>query len=277
MFENVNKKAVILGVVAVSLLAVGFTGFNKGKVIAKVGRVKVYQSQYDDLYKRFPAETQKQLDTEDGKKRLMDQLVNEALLINQAKTLGLHKDPEYTTRVEDAEKQLLLKLLVDKEINQDVSITNQDIQAFYDQNPAAFAAIQQRRCSHILVATQAEADKAYQRVMAGEAFDKVASDLSIDASKGNGGDIGWYRKGQIAQKAFEDKLFILRPVGSVSRPTKTDLGYHVIKLTGITNTPNLTVEQARNQIINVLRNQKQQAALNTYMAKLKETVDVTTY
>jgi peptidyl-prolyl cis-trans isomerase C len=82
------------------------------------------------------------------------------------------------------------------------------------------------RASHILVATQAEANEVIGRLAAGEDFATVAMDVSQCPSKAQGGDLGAFGKGMMV-KEFEDAAFSLG-VGELSGPVQTRFGWHVI-------------------------------------------------
>lgn len=82
---------------------------------------------------------------------------------------------------------------------------------------------------HILVATKAEADAIEQQLKAGADFATLAREKSIDpGSKNNGGDLGWFGKGQMVPE-FEKAAFSLAP-GQISAPVKTNYGYHIIQV-----------------------------------------------
>ena len=86
------------------------------------------------------------------------------------------------------------------------------------------------RASHILVKTKKEAENILERLNNGETFEAIARQVSLCPSKENGGDLGFFDKGQMV-KAFEDACFSAE-VGQVVGPVKTDFGYHIIKITG---------------------------------------------
>jgi foldase protein PrsA len=89
--------------------------------------------------------------------------------------------------------------------------------------------VEQVHAQHILVADEATAQTVIERLNAGEDFAVVAKELSTDTgSASNGGDLGWFPKGAMV-KEFEDAAFSLEP-GTVSKPVKTDYGYHIIKV-----------------------------------------------
>ena len=88
----------------------------------------------------------------------------------------------------------------------------------------------QARASHILVKTEDQANQILKRLADGEEFDKVARRFSSCPSGKNGGDLGWFGKGQMVPE-FEKVAFENEP-GKVVGPVKTQFGYHVIKITG---------------------------------------------
>jgi len=86
---------------------------------------------------------------------------------------------------------------------------------------------EQVHARHILFATREEAEAALARIKAGEDFATLATELSTDTgSKENGGDLGWFTRGQML-KEFEDAAFSL-PVGQVSEVVETSAGFHLI-------------------------------------------------
>ena len=88
----------------------------------------------------------------------------------------------------------------------------------------------QVRASHILVKTEAYAQRMMKRITDGEDFAAVAKRFSSCPSGKNGGDLGWFGKGQMVPE-FEQVAFENEP-GKVVGPVKTQFGYHVIKVTG---------------------------------------------
>ena len=87
------------------------------------------------------------------------------------------------------------------------------------------------RARHILVQTLAEAMDAREKITdRGEDFGSVAQELSKCPSGQNGGDLGFFGRGQMV-KPFEDAAFGL-PMNSVSLPVQTQFGYHLIQRTG---------------------------------------------
>ena len=84
---------------------------------------------------------------------------------------------------------------------------------------------------HILVETEEEARATYERLRKGEDFATVAKEVSKDTGSGaNGGDLGWFGKGAMVTE-FETAAFAMK-VGEISKPIKSQFGYHIIQVLG---------------------------------------------
>jgi peptidyl-prolyl cis-trans isomerase C len=82
--------------------------------------------------------------------------------------------------------------------------------------------------SHILVKTEQEALGILYDLRQGKDFGELARQKSLCPSKRDGGDLGWFGRGQMVRE-FEAAAFGLKP-GELSRPVKTPFGWHIIKL-----------------------------------------------
>ena len=87
----------------------------------------------------------------------------------------------------------------------------------------------QVRASHILVSSEREANRILEELRKGKDFGEMARRNSSCPSGKSGGDLGFFGKGQMV-KEFEDAAFSLKE-GELSKPVKTDFGFHIIKVT----------------------------------------------
>ncbi len=89
--------------------------------------------------------------------------------------------------------------------------------------------VTQVKASHILVSSQSEALRLEKKIKGGKSFEDLARKHSSCPSGKKGGDLGYFRKGQMVPE-FDAAVFSME-VGAVSAPIKTQFGYHLIKLT----------------------------------------------
>lgn len=85
------------------------------------------------------------------------------------------------------------------------------------------------KASHILVETEEEAISLKEEILAGTAFEDAAMENSLCPSGADGGDLGYFGKGQMVRE-FEEAAFDLK-VGEISEPVKTNFGWHLILVT----------------------------------------------
>jgi peptidyl-prolyl cis-trans isomerase C len=91
--------------------------------------------------------------------------------------------------------------------------------------------MEQVNASHILVKTEAEALEALKKINEGISFEQTAKYLSLCPSGKSGGSLGWFGKGMMVPE-FEKACFSAKK-GDIIGPVKTQFGYHLIKIIGI--------------------------------------------
>ena len=105
-------------------------------------------------------------------------------------------------------------------------ISSLSASAFYkDFKPHQYTVV---KASHILVQTEAKANALKNMLNEGEDFAYLARQYSLCPSRSIGGDLGYFKRGQMV-KEFENAAFSL-PVGEVSDPVQTQFGWHLIKV-----------------------------------------------
>lgn len=147
-------------------------------------------------------------------------------------------------------------------------VSKEDVLKYYEEHKGDFGAPEERQAAHILIplaatAFQAEQDavkaKAVQLLLQAKQnpakFAELAKLNSQDpGSAANGGDLGFFARGMMV-KPFDDAVFALK-VGEISELVRSDFGFHIIKLTAVKPSRALPFDEARESIINKLRQQK---------------------
>ena len=179
---------------------------------------------------------------------------------------------------------LTIKALIDKEVMQKVSVSDQQVRAYYDENPNMFRRPEQVRASHILIqvpqgADQAKRDQALATIKAlkvridnGEDFASLAMENSEGPSKAKGGDLGFFGREQMV-KPFSDAAFALQP-GQISDVVETQFGYHLIKVTERQDEQTMAFNDVKEAISSRLRQEEESKKIDAYLENLKEHADI---
>lgn len=245
----------------------------KGLYLAKVGDTVITQADFDKEMKGLPEFVQKMFEGSSGKEKFLDELIKRELLYKEALKKGLDRDSEYLKKIEDFKKITLVGLLLQKEIETKVKVSDQEVKDYYEKNKEKFAPVGQIKASHILVKTEEEAKKIIERLKKGEDFAQLAKKYSIDtASAKNGGDLGYFSRGQMVPE-FEAAASRLNP-GGISEPVKTKFGYHIIKVTDKKVGQVVDFEKVKGLISQNLVAERQKEAFDSYIEGLKKSYKV---
>ena len=168
-----------------------------------------------------------------------------------------------------------------------IAVTEEAARSYYDSNRNLFKQSAQVRASLILIKldpmADAEVKKAAEKKIkmiqgkldAGADFTELARQYSEDPSSANGGDLGYFSRGEVV-KSVENIAFILRP-NAVSDVVRTPVGYQIIKVVDKKPEINPSYEDVKGRIIDRLRKGKVQDALSQYVGKLKDAAKIERY
>ena len=198
------------------------------------------------------------------------------------------KRMELTTRElkDQMQRSMTIKKLLDKKLGASVTVSQQDLRAYYDQHPDKFNRPERLRASHILIKVDNRLDKAKKaaarvkieqaqaQLKGGKDFAALAREISQCPSAAKGGDLGSFSSGTMVP-AFEQAALALKP-GQISDVIQTEFGFHLIKLTEKQPGSTVTFEKARGRIEPMLKQQKVQEALQAYIDTLKQGATITT-
>ncbi len=196
---------------------------NKADAIAVVNGQYIAKSTLDALEKEIAERSHGQTFP---KEKLVEELIQRELLVQDAAQKQLDKSPEVLAQLEAAKKALLTQADLQNFIKAN-PVTEAEIKAEYDSKVAAEKGTEYK-ASHILVKTEAEAKKLIAELDKGADFAKLANKNSLDAKESqNGGDLGWFSAGQMVAP-FSEAVAALEKGKYTKEPVKTQFGYHVI-------------------------------------------------
>lgn len=194
---------------------------------------------------------------------VLDQLIQQTLL---ADTM----DGEISRRsalVIENERRAIIADEAIRKVMDDVIDSDMILEA-YEARYAEAEPETEYNASHILVETEDEATALIEELEEGADFAALAQEHSTGPSAANGGELGWFGEGMMVPAFFEPVAALA--VGDISEPVQTEFGWHVIKLNETRNKERPSLEDARDEIEQELR----QIAFEDYVESLEEDADI---
>jgi peptidyl-prolyl cis-trans isomerase SurA len=259
-------------------------------------------------------------------KDLLRDLIDTQLLSQKAEELGINADTDVIKRLDELRKQMhaesmedlekaaqaqgvsfeefkqnlknsiLTQRVVQQEVGQHISVTQQEIQDFYNQHKNEMQRPEQVRLSEILIipaqpaqpsaaavglkspsavtgdeavaAAKAKADGIYAQLVKGANFNDLAKASSGGPTAAQGGDLEYFKRGTLS-KQLEDQVFGLK-AGQFTEPIRTNQGWVILKVTEHQSEGIPTLREVEPQIQERLYMSKMQPALREYLTKLRE-------
>lgn len=176
---------------------------------------------------------------------IVNQMINDRLVAKEAAKEGLDKDPDVAKRIEEAKAQVVRDAFVEKKMAG--KITDASIKAKYDEVIKNLPPQDEIRASHILVKDEATAKDVIAQLNKGGNFATLAKKYSMDPTKENGGDLGYFVRTAMV-KEFGDAVFAMKKGETTKTPIKTQFGYHIIRVTDRRPQQKPKFEQVKDQI-----------------------------
>ena len=203
----------------------------------------------------------------------VDQVKKQYFAGNQAKLDKQLKEQGYTVESFQAaiRSQLLSEKIYDA-VTKAAAVTDAQVTKYYNENKAQYNVAESRDVRHILVKTKPEADKIYVQIKAGGDFAVLAKKYSLDpGSKANGGKLTITRGQTVAP--FDKAAFLLT-TNQVSRPVKTQFGYHVIQpVSAVRPAKTTPLKDVTAQIKAQLQEKAKNDAITKWTADIKKTYE----
>ena len=234
------------------------------EVIATVNGIKITQGDLASARAEVGAEIAS-IPVEARTRVLVEYLVENQLMAEAAEKDKLATGPVFEDRIKYYRRRALRDLYFDKHVRG--TVTEADAKKLYDTPVARIKPEVELRARHILVKTEAEARDVVEKVHRGEDFAELAKTTSTGPSKTQGGDLGYFTKGQMV-KEFEEAAFALKP-GDVSEPVKTQFGWHVIKIEDKREKGAPPFDSVKDRIMAALVQQKTQETIKNLRDKAK--------
>lgn len=280
--SNKAFAAIVGAIVIVGLAVILIFSFTNREIVATVGDSKITK---DELYDKL---------VEQGGSNILSQMIDAEIINQEAKKEKIQvTDEEIDAEMEnymaqyggeemfesvlqqsgltkdDLKGDIIQYVQIEKLVDSRISVTDEEINEYFEENKEKLGQEEQVKASHILVEDEKTAKDLKKQLDDGADFAELAKEHSTDpGSAENGGELGFFGKGKMV-KEFEDVAFATK-VGEISEPVKSEKGYHIIKVEEKKEAKEATLEEKKEEIKDTLYRNKVQTEYATWMNEKKQ-------
>ncbi len=252
--------------------------------LARIGDVIITVGDLADRINRMSRYVRGRYESVEKKRALLDSMIEFEVLAKEAAKRGFARHPDVVRMLRQVMIQRLRQRVVEEKVKRS-SVTDEDVKAYYEKHRAQYNKPETVRASHILLADKAQADKVLAEVKAKgndpRAFRALVKKYSTDnATKRRAGDLRYFTKAdKRLPKEVIEAAFKLAKRGDVAGPIKSNLGWHIIKLTHRRKAINRKVDdpKVRQQIVTRILRDRRRKALEAFKKALRAKAKVTVY
>ena len=234
------------------------------KVIAKVNGIDITAADLESARAEVGAEIAS-IPVGDRTRVLVEYLIENQLMAEAAEKDKLASGASFQDRLKYYRRRALRDIYFEKHVRG--AVTDADAKKIYDAQVGKIKPETEIRARHILVDKEEDARDIVERLNRGADFAELAKEKSKGPSKSQGGDLGYFTKGQMV-KEFEQAALALKP-GDISDPVKTQFGWHVIKVEDSRKKSAPPFDSVKDRIIAALVQQKTQQTILDLRNKAK--------
>ena len=238
-------------------------------LVARVGEEEIRMSEVTDMIAGMPPQY-RQVPVEIIVPFIADQLALGRIMADRARDEGLGESEAFQSRIASAERAILRDLWLEVEV--DERLTDERIDAAYQEFVAAAESAGEVRARHILLETPEDAEAVIVELEAGADFADLARERSIGPSGPGGGDLGWFSQRDMVA-AFAEAAFALGVGEFSTEPVETQFGWHVILVEDRRNEEAPTFEAIQDELLDGLRDE----IAEEIMSELRDGADIVIY
>ena len=235
------------------------------KIVATVDGKPIFLSEIIGMAQRLPEQYRK-MSLEAVYPSLLTRAIDSKLVTLEGRRAGFSKDPDVKKRLLDVEDQIISEIFLTKTIGSQV--TEEALQKIYSETKSEMASGDQIKARHILLDNEEKAVEIIKKLQAGEEFAKLASEYSTGPSAASGGDLGWFGEGQMVPE-FSKAAFALNPGDIVTKPVKTQFGWHIILVEDRKVSAPPSFDEAKEQLASTMSQKLLKDLIETLRTKAK--------
>ena len=158
---------------------------------------------------------------------LLERVIDIKLLAQEGKKLEIQNEPSVKAAIDFVTEKVLMQAFLSKFVQE--NITEESLEKSYENFVSDKTSREEIKASHILLETKDDALEVINLLEQGKSFEELAKSKSTGPSGPSGGDLGWFKRGQMVPP-FEKVAFLLDSQEITKEPVQTQFGWHVIKV-----------------------------------------------
>jgi peptidyl-prolyl cis-trans isomerase C len=222
------------------------------------------RSRLDFIVKQRTA--QGQPDTDQARQSILDNLITQEAVAQEAERRGYGKKPEVRTQLDLLRQQVLVQAMVQDHLKAH-PVKDEEMLAEYNKLKAS-RSDKEYQARHILVDKETEATEIIAQLKKGSKFEELAKQSKDPGSKDKGGELGWSSP-QNFVKPFAEALAKLEKGKYTETPVQTQFGWHVIQLDDVRTTQFPSFETVKQQMVSRMQEQEVQKLVREIRGKAK--------
>jgi len=270
------KSSIVFGL-SVFVLAACMKDQTPSDWVVKINNNYITESAMNLRWLNVSPEIQKQINNPVN--FVLNDLIKKEIFFQEASKEGLNNSDDYkgyvkrlTDQYEYQKRQALVDLYLREKVENSITITDQEVASAYDANKDRFfSGFEQRAFSHILVADEAAAKSILKELSRGVSYDDLAKTKSIDVNTAkNGGRLNGYYRKEVLNPSLASAIFGMKNPGQVSKPVKSQAGYHIVRLDDVQQVTPRSFDQVKGYLKQQLYIKKRNDELAKLFTSVKD-------
>ena len=239
----------------------------ENKVLATVAGEEITEAEFNAFLQNVPREQQAYLSNPAMRSHYLDQLIALHLFAKDGADQKLDETEEFKNMIANAKRDILAQMSM-AEALKNVTVSDEEIRTFYEENKNQFTKGGKVRAKHILTDSEDKCKEILEEIENGtKAFEVAAQEYSTCPSGKQGGSLGDFARGQMVPE-FDQAVFALQE-GELTGPVKTQFGYHLIRMNKKNEATPISYADIREELYQQVMQEKQQEAYQKKINQLK--------
>jgi peptidyl-prolyl cis-trans isomerase C len=244
------------------------------KVLAIVNGEDITEADFETELAGKPGSYRRRAESEDGKRQILERLIEQRLLMQAAKKEEITDDPEINAKVRAYKERLVLDALREKILSEQTELSEQEMKDYYEKHKFQFYHPERIWVKQIVFTDRSKAVEVYSELQSEpHRFREVAMKYSEDeASQRRGGDLGYITRGAFPAE-LEEKIFSLEEK-ELSEVIEYEGRYYIFQVITRQEAEHRDFDQVKDQIKKRMEYEKRRPKWEEYIEGLRGQAEI---